>query len=71
MVDRRSVVIGHGRIIARIGLNQFRIEIFDGPVGKQYLLHSRDIKITEAVGAEGLLVVRRINGRLMPQLLPD
>lgn len=64
-------IIGHARIIARISFDQFRVEIISGPVGKQYLLHSREIRVSDAIGSEGLLVIRKVGTHLTPQLLPD
>lgn len=68
MPDR---IIGHARIIERVAMDQFRVEIISGPVGKQYLLHSREIKVSDAIGSEGLLVIRKVGSHLTPALLPD
>ena len=65
------VVIGHARIIQRIGIEQYRLQVISGPVGKQYILHRKEILVSDAVGSEGLLVLRRTGSRIHPQLLPD
>lgn len=67
----RDRIIGHARIIARLSYDQFRVEIISGPVGKHYVLHSREIRVSDAIGSEGLLVIRKVGAQLMPQLLPD
>jgi len=68
MPDR---IIGHARIVERVAMDQFRVEIISGPVGKQYLLRGREIKVSDAIGSEGLLVIRKVGSHLTPALLPD
>ena len=73
MVSRRvpDKIIGHARIIQRLGLDQFRLEVISGPVGKNFILHRKEILVADAVGSEGLLVLRRIGPNAYPHLLPD